>query len=70
MVNPELRKTVTKRDVYSVITRLAYIAVNLNKKMLNNFPENITKAKATQYHARIDKNRKIFLKKVGDSLPE
>ena len=70
MINPELRKDVTKRDVYSIITRLAYIAVNLNQKLLQNIPQSTTKDKVMQYHKSIDKNRKAFLKKVGDNLPD
>ena len=70
LINPKLTKSVTKRDVYSVITRLAYIAVNLNQKLLQNFPDNEQKAKALSYHKSIDMNRKAFLKQVGDQLPE
>ena len=38
IVNPHLAPHVTKREVLSVITRLAYIAVNLNLKMIKNLP--------------------------------
>ena len=70
IINPELRPSVTKREVNSIITRLAYIAVNLNQKLLKNLPDNEARKKALDYHKRIDANRKLFLKKVGDSLPE
>ena len=70
IINSELLPSVTKRDVFSAITRIAFIAVNLNQKLLRNVPENDQVRRAKEYHKRIDKNRKVFLKKVGDSLPD
>ena len=42
IINPELKKFVTKREVNHVVTRLAYIAVNLNLKLIKNMPESQT----------------------------
>ena len=61
IINPELLPTVTKRDILTIITRLAYIAVNLNLKLVKNCPESEDKRTALEYHKRIAKNRKAFL---------
>ena len=70
IINPELRPSVTRREVYSVINRIAYVAVNLNQKLLNNLPDGEMRGKALDYHKRIASTRKSFLSKVGSSLPE
>ena len=69
-MNPTLQPHVTKREVNSVITRLAYVAVNLNLKLLKNMPDSETCKSALAYHNRINQNRKAFLKLVGDSLAD
>ena len=53
IVNPELNPSVTKRDILTIITRLAYIAVNLNLKMIKNQDESVEKKRALEYHKRI-----------------
>lgn len=61
---------VTKREILAVIVRLAYVAVNLNLKIVQNLPETEDKRSALEYHKRIAKNRKAFLQNIGSELPE
>ena len=61
---------VTKREILAVIVRLAYVAVNLNLKIVKNLPETEEKRSALEYHKRIAKNRKAFLQKIGSKLPD
>ena len=70
IINPQLAPHVTKREVLTVITRLAYIAVNLNQRMIKNLPGSEGKDKALIYHKRIAENRKEFLKEIGASIQE
>ena len=70
IMNPELAPHVTKREVMSVITRLAYIAVNLNLKMIKNLPGSEGKDRALKYHKRIAEKRVEFLKEIGASVQE
>ena len=71
IINPELTPFVTKREVLSVITRLAYIAVNLNYKMLQKCCEDgVAKENALLYHQRINSNRRAFLQDLSARLPD
>ena len=70
IINPDLAPYVTKREIYSVINRLAYIAVSLNSKLIKNLPDSDEKAKALEYHKNIAKNRKPFLQDVGSRLDD
>ena len=61
IINPQLAPYVTKREVLSVTNRLAYIAVNLNLKLIKHLPGSEGKDRALRYHKRIAEKRKSFL---------
>ena len=61
LMNPEILDHVTKREVLAIISRLAYIAVNLNAKILKAMPDGDLKRQALAYHAKIGANRKKYL---------
>ena len=58
IINPELRESVSKKEVNQVISQLMYIAVNLNTKFVNSMPDSSEKKEALAYLDTCQNNRK------------
>ena len=71
IINPMLEPVATKDMVLDVATKLVYIAINLNIKILKAQKENSAELKAAlAYHDRIAKNRRAYVQKLQRDLPD
>ena len=60
-MNPALEEAVPKADVINTIASLLYVAVNLNKKLLEGMSESEEKQKALSYLDTCRKNRRGWM---------
>ena len=70
IVNPTLEEVATKEQVLDIATRLVYIAVTLNLKLIQSKPATTEQKEALEYHKRIAAGRRSFLQRLTEELPE
>ena len=70
IVNPALEDAVPKADVTNTIASLLYVAVNLNKKLLNGMENTEERQKALSYLDTCTQNRRRWLNELSQQLDD
>lgn len=70
LINPEVEDFVTKKQVMHIVNRLAYIAVQLNRKIVLHMRRSSERDSAVEYLDRCMKRKKAFLLKIQNQLPD
>ena len=68
ILNPTLQEFVSKRAVVEAVSKLCYVAIDLNATMVESMPNSSEKTAALKYHARIKQNKKSFIEQLMNQL--
>ena len=69
IINPTLLESVPVDDVMKVVTRLIYIAVDLNEVLVSARPKSPEQIKAIQYHNKLRGGRKGLAARIRERMP-